>query len=195
MPRGRPRSFDTDQALDTALDLFWRHGYEGTSLAALTSAIGVSAPSLYAAFGDKQSLFLKTVERYIQRPASYLAIACQKPTARAVAEQLFAGAIEMVMQRNHPVGCLLVQAALSTAPDASPVRDELTRIRHAAESHLRKRLERSLSDGDFPPTADPTLFARYLMTIVWGLSVQAAGGATRPQLQQVAHLALQALPT
>src|SRR5215813_13222992 len=97
MPRGRPREFETEKALDAALLLFWRHGYEGTSLAALTEAMGINMPSLYGAFGNKEMIFLKALDRYIQKPASYLPKALNEPTARGVAERLFRGAIDMVM--------------------------------------------------------------------------------------------------
>src|SRR5436309_14644120 len=109
MPRGRPREFDTDKALDAALLLFWRHGYEGTSLTALTGAMGINVPSLYAAFGNKEALFRKALDRYLQKPASYLPAALEEPTARRAAERLVHGAIEMVMHPRHPDGCLLVQ--------------------------------------------------------------------------------------
>src|SRR5437763_11962127 len=97
MPRGRPREFDTEKALDAALLLFWRHGYEGTSLTALTGAMGINVPSLYAAFGNKEALFRKALDRYLRKPASYLPAALEEPTARRAAERLFHGAIEMVM--------------------------------------------------------------------------------------------------
>ena len=192
--RGRPRSFDAERALDAALDVFWRHGYEGTSMSALTAAMGINTPSLYAAFGDKQSLFMKAVERYVERPASYLAVACREPTARRVAERLFAGAIEMVSRPKNPDGCLLVQAALATAPDASPVRTELARLRRAAEAHVRRRLEGALADGDLPQGTDAAQLARYLITVLWGLSVQSATGATRKELEETARVAVQAVP-
>src|SRR5207244_10784430 len=102
MPKGRPREFDTEKALDAALLLFWRHGYEGTSLAALTDAMGINTPSLYAAFGNKEELFRRALDRYLQKPASYLPTALQEPTARRAAEKLFRGAIAMVMNPRHP---------------------------------------------------------------------------------------------
>src|SRR5215213_8653064 len=114
MKRGRPRQFDAERALDAALMLFWRHGYEGTSLAALTDAMGINVPSLYAAFGNKETLFRKALDRYVQRPASYLPNALKEPTARRVVDKLFAGAIGMAMNPRHPDGCLLVQGALAT---------------------------------------------------------------------------------
>ena len=193
MAKGRPREFDADKALDAALLLFWRYGYEGTSLAALTGAMGLSAPSLYAAFGNKEALFRKALERYLRGPASYLLTAMNEPTARRAAEKLFAGAIDMVMHRRHPDGCLLVQGALATGPDAAPVRKELSKWRAAAEAAVRRRLERAQMDDDLPSHIDPANLARYLMTVVWGMSVQAAGGATRSDLQEVAALAVQAM--
>src|SRR6476469_5823658 len=116
MSRGRPREFDTERALDSALALFWKHGYEGTSLAALTGAIGVTPTSLYAAFGNKEELFRQVIDRYIAGPANYLPRALGEATARGVAEAALAGAIEMVMHPKHPDGCLLVHWALAPPP-------------------------------------------------------------------------------
>ena len=194
MARGRPRTFDTDKALDAALHQFWRHGYEGTSLAMLTDAIGVNVPSLYAAFGNKEALFRKAVDRYIEQPASYLADACRQPTARKVVEALFRGAIDMVASPRHGDGCLLVHGALATGPSCDTIRKELARRRAGAESFVRRRLEQAAATGDLPPSADPAKLARYLMTLLWGLSVQAAGGATRAQLEDVAETALACWP-
>src|SRR4051812_14500837 len=125
MPRGRPREFNIERALDAALMLFWRHGYEGTSLAALTDAMGINVPSLYAAFGNKETLFKRALDRYVQRPASYLPTALKQPTARRVVEKLFSGAISMAMNPRHPDGCLLVHGALATGPLSESIRKEL----------------------------------------------------------------------
>jgi AcrR family transcriptional regulator len=195
MRRGRPREFDTEKALDAALDLFWRHGYEGTSLAALAGAMGINMPSLYAAFGNKESLFRKVLERYLQRPASYLRIALAEPTARGVAEQALSGAINMVTNPRHRDGCLLVHGALATSPGGEVIRRELNRLRAAGETAVRKRFERAMVEGDLPGDADPAQLARYLMTVIWGLSVQVAGGATEAQLKSVADFALRNWPT
>jgi AcrR family transcriptional regulator len=194
MPRGRPREFDTEKALDAALALFWRHGYEGTTLAALTETIGVNVPSLYAAFGNKETLFKKVVDRYLEKPASYLPTALREPTARRVAEKLFSGAINMTMNLHHPEGCLLVQGALTVGPVAEPVRAELSRLRAAAEAAVRKRFEYAIAERDLPESVDAAKLARYIITVIWGLSVQAAGGATRAQLKDVAETAMQAWP-
>jgi AcrR family transcriptional regulator len=194
MSKGRPREFDVEQALDAALLLFWRHGYEGTSLAALTRAMGVNTPSLYAAFGNKEKLFRKALDRYLQRPASYLPTALKQPTARRAAEKLFRGAIEMAMNPRHPEGCFLVRGALAAGPASESIRKELSLRRAAAESAVRRRLEHAIAEGDLPAGVDPAKLARYLVTVLWGLSVQAAGGATRAQLKQVAEMAMQAWP-
>lgn len=194
MPPGRPRGFDLEQALDVALDLFWRHGYEGTSVAALAQGMGVCVPSLYAAFGNKQALFAKVVDRYIEKPASYLLKALQEPTARRVAERALRGAIDMVMQPRNADGCLLVQGALVTGPAADAVRKELNLRRSRAEASVCQRFRRARAERDLPPDVDPEQLARYLMTIIWGLSVQAAGGAGRAELEQVADLTLKCWP-
>ena len=194
MARGRPRAFDTDQALNSALELFWRHGYEGTSVAALAEAMGINVPSLYAAFGNKESLFRSVLDRYLQGPAGYLRIALQEPTARKAAEKAFSGAIEMAMNPRHGDGCLLVQGGLATGPAAESIRTELSRRRAAAEAAVRRRFERAAAEGDLPAEISPQKLARFLMTVIWGLSVQAAGGATRTQLNDAAEMALRCWP-
>lgn len=194
MPKGRPRQFDVDQALDAALVLFWRHGYEGTSLAALTDVMGINMPSLYGAFGNKETLFRKTLDRYLQKPASYFPVALEEPTARRVTEKLFQGAIDMVMDPRHPDGCLLVLGGLATGPMSDWVRKELGLLRTAAETALRSRYERAIAERDLSKRVDAAKLARYIVTVLWGLSVQRAGGATRAQLKEVAQLAMRAWP-
>src|SRR5437016_6245784 len=124
-PRGRPRAFDCDQALDRALQLFWEKGYEGTSLSDLTRALGINRPSLYAAFGNKEALFQKVLDRYVGGPASFVREALNEPTARAVAERLLRDAAEAQTDPCHPRGCLLVHGALTCGAEADPVRREL----------------------------------------------------------------------
>ena len=194
MRTGRPREFDLDKALDAALLLFWRHGYEGTSLAALTKAMHINMPSLYAAFGNKEALFRKALDRYIERPASYLPNALQEPTARRAVEKLFRGAIGMVMSPHHPDGCLLVQGALASGPVANSVQKELSRRRARAEAAVRQRFARAVADGDLPRRVHPAKLARYVITVVWGMSVQAAGGASRAQLKEIADMAMRSWP-
>src|SRR5438046_2265573 len=131
MPRGRPRTFDVDKALDRALRVFWRKGYEGTSLLDLTRAMRINRPSLYAAFGNKEALFRKVIERYVEGPAAYVREALNEPTARAVAERLLSGAIDLLTDPRNPRGCLMVQGALACGEAADSVRRELVAHRAA----------------------------------------------------------------
>jgi AcrR family transcriptional regulator len=193
-PRGRPRSFDVDRALDQALTVFWSKGYEGASLPDLTAAMGINRPSLYAAFGNKEELFKKALERYAAGPACYVRQALEQPTARSVAEHLLNGAVEMLTNPKNPRGCLAVQGALACGDEAQSVRDELTARRRATETALRRRFETAHRAGDLTRSANPADLARYLTTVMHGLSVQAASGASRRELQGVAKLALQAWP-
>src|SRR3982751_3867923 len=137
MTRGRPRNFDPDKALDRALKVFWKKGYQGASLPDLTKAMGINRPSMYAAFGNKEELFRKALERYAAGPACYVREALDAPTARAVAEQLLNGAVEMMTNPKNPRGCLAVQGALACGDEAQGVRKELVFRRRASEAALR----------------------------------------------------------
>src|SRR5881628_1096224 len=148
---GRPRAFDVDEALDQALKVFWRKGYEGASLPDLIRAMGINRPSLYAAFGNKESLFRKALDRYAGGPAAYVSEALKEPTARAVVERLLSEAASLLGDRRHPRGCLMVQGALSCGEEADPVRRELAARRSAGEVEIRQRLVRAKSEGDLPP--------------------------------------------
>jgi AcrR family transcriptional regulator len=193
-PMGRPRSFDADRALDRALFVFWRKGFEGATLSDLTKAVGVNRPSLYAAFGDKKALFRKALDRYLNGPASYTQAALKEPTARAVAERLLRGAADLNTSPRNPGGCLIVQGALACGEAADSVRQELAASRAAGEAALRRRFEQAQSEGDLAGDTDPADLARYLATVVYGIAVQAAGGASKSKLQRVVEMTLQALP-
>jgi AcrR family transcriptional regulator len=191
---GRPRSFDIDRALDRALQVFWRKGYEGTSLSDLTKALGVNRPSLYAAFGDKEALFRKALDRYLDGPAAYTQEALKEPTARAVIERLLRGAADLNAAPRNPGGCLMVQGALACGKAADSIRQELTACRAGGEAALRRRFQRAKSEGDLPANVNPADLARYVATIVYGMAVQSAGGASRRKLQRVVEMTLQTLP-
>lgn len=191
---GRPRAFDPGQALEAALTVFWRKGYDGASLTDLTGAMGVSRPSLYAAFGDKQSLFRQALARYLAGPAAYFDRALDAPTAREAVERLLGGAVELGTDPMHPRGCLLVQGALSCSESAGGARDELASRRAAGQAAIRRRLRRAQVEGDLPADVDVGELARYVATVMQGLAVQAASGAGRAELRRVVARALQAWP-
>ena len=187
---GRPRAFDADRALDAALKVFWRMGYEGASLPQLTKAMGINRPSMYAAFGNKEELFRKVVDRYTSGVCEHVQAALEQPTARQVARALLRGTAEMLTDSRHPSGCLLVQGALACGADADCVRKELAARRAAGEAAIRKRFEHAAKERDLPTSATPADLARYISTVQQGMSVQATSGATRKQLLQVAETAL-----
>ncbi|MFD7001368.1 TetR/AcrR family transcriptional regulator [Streptomyces mirabilis] len=193
-PIGRPRSFDADEALERAMRVFWGQGYEGASLTDLTNAMGITRTSMYAAFGNKEDLFRKALERYTEGPASYGARALQEPTARQVAAAFLNGSVRATTRPGCPTGCLGVQGALAAGDPGSNARDALIAWRNEHISLLRDRFRQAVDEGDLPPDADPELLARYLMTVANGIAVQAAGGTARDELQQVADMALRSWP-
>jgi AcrR family transcriptional regulator len=192
--KGRPRAFDVDVALDRALDLFWRKGYEGTSLQDLTDTIGVNRPSLYAAFGNKEALFRKAIDRYIEGPACHVRAALEEPTARGVVERLLRGTIQLITDPGKPHGCFMVQGALACGDTANAMRQEMAKRRAAWEAAVRERFERAVSDGDLPADADPANLAKYLAVISHGMAVQAVSGATHEELAGVVDMVLRAWP-
>ena len=175
------------------MEVFWEKGYEGASLDDLTAAMGINRPSLYAAFGNKEQLFRKVLDRY-GGCVGYFGDALKAATAREVAERLLYGAVEMTTTPRQPRGCLLVQAALACGDEAKPVREELSSRRDAGQAAVRKRFERAKKDGDLGADVDPADLARYVVTVLRGISVQAADGASRAQLRRVAETALRAWP-
>ena len=190
---GRPREFDIDQALQRAMLLFWRQGYEGTSLSDLTRELGLTRTSLYAAFGSKEALFLKALDLYEER-SGYRAAALTARTARDYARALLEGAADLHGDQKNPAGCLGVQGALVCAPESNGIRNELIRRRKVGESIIRDRLKRAKAEGDLPADADAADLARYLSILIYGITVQAAGGATRKELRSAAELALRNWP-
>ncbi|MFD4640251.1 TetR/AcrR family transcriptional regulator [Lentzea sp. NPDC058436] len=191
---GRPREFDADEALQKAMVVFWQQGYDGASLTDLTERMGISRKSMYAAFGNKEQLFRKALERYTEMQAAYVFEALRAATAIEVATTFLNGSVVANTRPGCPAGCLGVQGALAVGATGVVARDTLVAWRAMGQGLLRDRFQRAVDEGDLPAAADPDLIARYLMTISNGLSVQAAGGATREELQQVAGTALRNWP-
>ncbi|WP_131747687.1 TetR/AcrR family transcriptional regulator [Frankia sp. Cppng1_Ct_nod] len=192
---GRPRAFDTYQALERALEVFWRQGYEGASLADLTEAMGITRTSMYAAFGNKEDLFRKALDRYTSGPAGYVARALEEPTARGAAEHILNGAALATTTPEHPVGCLGVQGALATGGLGDTARQALIEWRRTGEAAIRDRFARAVAEGDLPTDADAEALARYVATFAYGISVQAATGVLREDLRAMVDTALASFPS
>ena len=174
--------------------VFWTKGYDGASLSDLTEAMGINRPSLYAAYGNKQELFRKALERYGEGPSSYEREALAHPTARDVAEGLLRGAADVQTDPNTPAGCLATLGTTYCADDSSPVGRMLIASRLAGHAAIRERLERSRAEGDLPADADPKALTHYIGAVVCGMAVLAASGATREELERVVQLAMRAWP-
>jgi AcrR family transcriptional regulator len=191
---GRARTFDAGEALDKAMTVFWIKGYEGASLSDLTDAMGISRPSLYAAYGNKEELFRKALERYGEGPSSYERDALARPTARAVAEGLLRGAADVQTDPLTPAGCLATLGTTYCADLSSPVGKMLIASRLAGHAAIRERFERARDEGDLPASADPKQLTHFIGTVVCGMAVLAASGATRKELERVIELAMRAWP-
>ncbi|GLK78782.1 TetR/AcrR family transcriptional regulator [Methylopila turkensis] len=192
---GRPKEFDVDEALCAALEVFWRHGYEGASLSDLTDAMGITRPSLYATYGNKEELFRKVLDRYEQSHLCFVADALAEPTARRAIERLLKGYADVLTDPMHPPGCLGVNSGVACGEAGSTIRDELVARRSLSERTLRERLDKAAADGELPPEEDPADWARYVMAVGLGMAVKASSGADRAELHRVADLALRALPS
>lgn len=194
MAAGRPRAFCTEEALDKALAVFWEKGYEGTSLQDLTDAMGINRPSLYAAYGNKESLFLKAMERYAERNACLTEL-MNEPTALKVVEKLLYGTADMLTEPDTPHSCLTVSAALACSEETAPIKNALAAKRKQMQLLLQQRLERAQHEGDLPKDADPSALSLYISTVIYGMSIQASSGASRAQLQKIAALTLASWPS
>lgn len=190
---GRPLSFDPEAALAPAMLLFWRHGYEATSLADLTRAMGVTPPSIYAAYGDKKGLFQAAVRRYLARTQTPIAVIAQAPTAEAAARTLIEGAAIAFTGAATPTGCMLASSAIAVSAEADDVREELATIRRKIEATLRHKIAVGIDNRELPADADPAVLAAYVMTVIQGFSTLARDGTPRAMLHQIAQLAMKVL--
>ena len=194
MAAGRPRSFCKNQALDRALEVFRRKGFDGASICDLTEAMGINPPSLYAAFGNKEQLFCQALDRYSDVYAERRAAVLSAPTAREGVEALLRDSVTNLTDKSKPSGCLYVQAVVGGSEHSACIRDMLKAKREESELAILNRLECAKAAGELPGDTDPGALARYITTVGQGLAVQAAGGATRKDLDRVVDLALEAWP-
>jgi AcrR family transcriptional regulator len=194
MAMGRPRGFDPDAAVDAAVEVFWRKGYEGASMADLCAATGLRPGSIYAAWGSKLGLFSAAVDRYVDTVFAYGMSALDAPTAAEVVRTWLVGSVEASTGATTPPGCLLVQSALATGESAAEAQEVLSVKRRAGERVMAQRLALARASGDLPADADPELIARFVLTIAEGIAVQAASGASRAELLAVVDLTTSRLP-
>ena len=193
--RGRPREFCVDEALAQALRVFWEKGYDGTSLNDLTEAMGVTRPSLYAAFGNKESLFRKALDLYEREKLTYIGKALEQPTARQVAETMLRGAIDNVTSCAEPHGCLGVITSVACGPESQSVREDVVKRGETSKRALMERFVRAKKEGDLPAHVDPEGIMRVLVAMLQGISVQANQGATREELERLVESGLALWPS
>jgi AcrR family transcriptional regulator len=190
---GRPISFDKDAALEAAMLLFWERGYEGTSMADLTQAMGLNPSSIYAAFGDKHALFSLAVKRYMDSRAQYATKALEEPTLKRVIRALFDNTVAFLTTPGHPPTCMTLAGAVGCSVDATPARDLMTEIRNQNQVAIRERLLKARKRGELPKDINVDDYTRYLSSIIAGLSIQAANGSTKEELKRTAQMALRHL--
>lgn len=191
---GRPRSFSEEDALEAAMRVFWEKGYEGASLNDLTEAMGINRSSLYTIFGDKESLFRRAMERYKRGPVAYVWDSVQEPTARKMVEVLLRKSVDLLGDPKNPRGCLSIQGALAVGSEAEPVKLAMIEFRKTGETALKKRFAQAQASGEISSKLDAGDLARYTLTLLTGLGVQGANGATKAQLNKIVTMALACLP-
>ena len=192
---GRPRSFDRDAALKSALMVFWKHGYDATSIALLTESLGIGAASLYAAFGDKRALFEEALDHYIKTYGAFTMQALREETsARAAIGRLLREAAVAFTNEDHPAGCLISSADMNCSPQSSSVQAELRSLRALSTRALEEKIANAQAEEALPPDVDARALALFYSTVLQGMSAQARDGASREELEVIAKTAIRAWP-
>lgn len=193
--RGRPLSFNREKALEQAMLKFWQYGYEATSVQDLVAAMGITAPSLYTAFGDKERLFMEAVQYYQQKNACRIdEIFANAPTAKIAVELYLHESTLKLVQPSTPHGCMLVTAATNCSPESTHVQDALTQRRLDLKNKIKVRLARGRNDGDVASTQNLEQVASFYSTIIQGMTIQARDGASYEELQAISQMAMAAWP-
>jgi len=191
---GRPREFDRQAALQSAMELFWAHGYEGTTLADLQKIMGgITAPSFYAGFGSKEDLFREAVELYNSTQIAPLVKALTEgPAARDGIEKMLRTAADGICARKNPRGCLIVLGAINCAASNKGIEDFLRQQRAIREKVISQRLRRGIADGDLPASTDINTLASFYTSVVDGMAIRAKDGASRKTLHNIVKCAMAA---
>ncbi|MDC0711058.1 TetR/AcrR family transcriptional regulator [Stigmatella sp. ncwal1] len=193
-PRGRPREFDREAALARAMEVFWRYGYEGASVADLTQAMGITAPSLYTAFHSKEALYREALARYQTEHGSTAIGFLEEPKIRTALALVLKESAKRFTAPAHPAGCMVSTAVLSCAEENQPVAEHVAHLRTKTLGLFQARFERAIAEGELPKTLDAAELARFYGAIVQGMSVQARDGASEQELLGIVELALGRLP-
>ncbi|MFH8406577.1 TetR/AcrR family transcriptional regulator [Streptomyces sp. NPDC018019] len=194
--RGRPRSFDRETALEQAMRAFWEHGYEAVSIADLTDAMGIKAPSLYAAFGDKRTLFEEAIEAYVRDFGVFSGRAlAEEPTARRAVARMLHEAATFHTMPGYPRGCMVISAATNCTAQSEDVMRSLQERRAQNVETVEERVRSDIAAGELPAGTDAHALATYSAAVLQGMSQQARDGADRTTLERVAELAMAAWPT
>ena len=191
--KGRPRSFDEDQAIDAAMRVFWEKSFEGTTMTDLTDATGLSRSSIHAAFGSKQGLFLKAVERYKSEQMRYIPKALAEPTLPRAIEALLRGMVNTLSIPGNPKGCLSIHGALACGTDGELVTYVMAKWRRSNENRIKERIQQAQREGELGRDVNAADYARYIATIMIGIGMQAVNGAGRAELTRTVDMALQFL--
>ena len=191
---GRPREFDMDKALDGALRVFWLKGYDGASLSDLTKAMRINRPSMYAAFGNKEQLYCKTLERYSKSRNEHLNEFSAAPTARESVEILLRDTVEKVTDPKNPGGgCFGVQGAMTCFNISRQVKEHIGDMHVAFERLVKERFNRAIEAGELPRGSAADL-ARLCAVMIQGMALQAKAGSSRKELHRVVDLYLETWP-
>ncbi|MEU7867284.1 TetR/AcrR family transcriptional regulator [Dactylosporangium sp. NPDC049140] len=192
---GRPRSFDRAEALERAMAVFWEYGYDATSVALLTTALGIGPPSLYAAFGDKRSLFLEALDHYLHTHAAYTErVLADEPNTREAVERLLCEAAAAFTTPDRPHGCMVLSAATNSSPQSADIAARLRDQRAGRVRGLEARIAGAVRAGELPAGTDPHALAAFYAAVLQGMSAQARDGATTADLLQIVDMALLAWP-
>ena len=192
---GRPRTFDREHALCLALDLFWRHGFSGTSIPQLTTAMGISPPSLYAAFGSKEALYREVLQLYQSRYGGFMShFFDEKCSAKEAVERALLAAAKQFAQTDHAPGCMISIAELQPSPGNETLALEISELRLTSQNIVYTRLEAARKSGELPKKTDTASLAAFFGMVAQGMSVQARDGANEATLKRLAKLAMKAWP-